>query len=69
MAATIAHARGYDKSGRVKETHRLGSMASEAEAATYRTFAIVHVRRDGSGEVQVKRDGRVIHAWTFGPES
>jgi flavin-dependent dehydrogenase len=67
MAATIAHARGYDKS-RVKEDHRLGSEAAEAEAATWRTFAVAYIRRDGSGYVTVKRDGKVIHSYEFEAE-
>ena len=67
MAATIATARGYDKL-RVKEDHRLGSEAAEAEAATWRTFATAHVRRDGSGHVTVRRDGKVIHSFEFEAE-
>lgn len=67
MAHCIAFATGIDKS-RVKKTSRLGSIAAEAEAATYRTFAVVHVRADGSGEVQVKRDGIAIISEEFGPE-
>lgn len=67
MAATIAEARGYDRS-RVKETHRLGSQSAEARAATWRTFAIAWVRADGSGTVEVKRDGVTLHRFEFGPE-
>ena len=67
MAATIAKAFGYD-SARVKETHRLGSRAARCVAATWRTFAYVTVHRDGSGSVEVRRDGNVLHVFTFGPE-
>lgn len=67
MAATIAIARGYDNY-RVKETHRLGSQAAEAEANTWRTSAWATVDADGSGYVTVSRDGRVIHHYAFGPE-
>jgi hypothetical protein len=68
MAATIARATGYDYS-RVKETHRLGSRKSSATAATFRTFATVTVYADGSGSVDVTRDGRTLHAFGFGSEN
>ena len=68
MAATIAKATGYD-SGRHKDVHRLGSMASRAEAATWRTFAIAYVNRAGAGFVEVVRDGKTLHTFEFGPES
>jgi hypothetical protein len=68
MAATIARATGHDRS-RSKETHRLGSEWADASAATWRTFATVTVRKDGSGVVSVIRDNSPIHAFTFGPES
>jgi len=64
MAATIATATGADKS-RTKTTHRLGSEYATAEAATWRTFATVTVRRDGRVAVTVKRDGRTVHEWTL----
>jgi hypothetical protein len=67
MAATIATATGQDKS-RTKETHRLGSESSTGEAATWRTFATATVWRDGSGTVTVRRDGKLIHSFDFGPE-
>ena len=68
MAATIAYAEGHDKI-RIKAVHRLGSESSHAKAATWRTFAAVIVYRDGSGEVEVKRDGRVIHRFAFDSEA
>lgn len=68
MAATIARATGYDKSGRVKETHRLGSQHACAEANTWRTFTTTVVAADGSGWVRVTRDGVTLHHITFGPE-
>ena len=67
MAATIARAKGYDSS-RSKEVHRLGSEQAWAQAATWRTFAEVEVRRDGSGMVRVLRDGAELHRFGFGPE-
>lgn len=68
MAKTIAIAKGHDTT-RCKETHRLGSKAAEAQANTWRTFATVLIRADGSGEVYVKRDDTVLHAFQWGPES
>lgn len=67
MAATIAKAFGNDKS-RVKAVHRLGHESSTVEAATWVTFATAHVNKDGSGSVMVRRDGRAIHFFEFGPE-
>lgn len=67
MAATIATATGHD-STRSKQVHRLGHQSSSAEAATWRTFATAHVCRDGSGSVEVRRDGVVIHRFSFDPE-
>ena len=65
---TIAHAVGYDASGRVKRAHRLGSAQAEAVAATWRTFATAIVSADGSGVVRIMRDGEQIHFHEFGPE-
>jgi len=67
MAATIAKATGYDSS-RAKETHRLGSQSSTAQANTWSTFTTAHVNRDGSGYVEVRRDGVTLHRFEFGPE-
>lgn len=67
MAATIAKAFGNDKS-RTKAVHRLGSESSSVEAATWNTFATAHVNKDGSGSVMVRRNGRSIHFFEFGPE-
>lgn len=69
MAATIAKAIGSDSSGRRKETTRLGSRSATAEANTWRTFATVHVNADGSGYVEVKRDGVRIHEFSFEGEA
>ena len=68
MAATIATATGEDQT-RTKKAHRLGSRSATGEAATWNTFATAHVRRDGSGYITVRRDGRTLHAFEFGPES
>ena len=67
MAATIAKAFGGDKS-RVKETHRLGSQSATGQANTWRTFTTCHVNADGSGYVQVIRDGKCIHGHNFEAE-
>lgn len=67
MAATIATATGHDTS-RSKTSHRLGSQSASVEAATWRTFASAHVARDGSGYVEVKQNGNLIHSFRFGPE-
>jgi len=68
MAATIATATGND-SNRSKTVHRLGSQYSNVIAATWRTFAYATVMRDGSGYVEVIRDGVKIHRFDFGAES
>lgn len=67
MAATIAKCIGYDMV-QEKTATRLGSEASEGQANTYRTFVTAHVRRDGSGYVEVRRDGKTIHEHRFEPE-
>ena len=68
MANCIARAQGRDNN-REKDTHRLGSEAARVEAATWQTFAAAEVRKDGSGYVQVIRNGEVIHRFTFEAES
>ncbi len=67
MAATIAIATGYDAS-RAKEIHRLGSVGARARANTWRTFTTAYVQADGSGYIEVERDGEVIHRFDFGSE-
>ena len=67
-AKTIAHAIGYEASGRVKRAHRSGSTQAEAVAATGRTLARAVVSADGSGIVRILRDGEQIHFYEFGPE-
>ena len=67
MAATIARAYGND-STRTKETHRLGGQSSTARADTWRTFTTAHVNRDGSGYIEVRRDGRTLHRFDFEAE-
>ena len=68
MAKTMASCTGYD-SNRVKDAHRLGSRAAKAEAATWQTFATAYVACDGSGYVEVRRDGQTIHRYDFAAES
>ena len=67
MAKTIAYASGQDKT-HVKTVHRLGSVRSLVEAATWRTFVRASVNADGSGVVRVSRDGTVIHEFRFDKE-
>lgn len=67
MAATIAHATGFDKN-RIKDTHRLGSEGATAHANTWRTFTTCHVNKNGQGYVEVKRDGEIIHRFHFEAE-
>lgn len=67
MANTIATATGLDNT-RQKETHRLGSRAAQAQAATYQTFATAYVEADGSGYVLVQRNGVTLYKQEFGPE-
>lgn len=67
MAATIAKCFGIDSTRR-KEASRLGSLASTAQANTWRTFTECHVNKDGSGYVIVRRDGVIIHQYAFDVE-
>ena len=67
MAATIAWAEGQD-THRVKTVHRLGHRSSQVKAATWHTFATAYVYKDGSGYVEVVRDGRTLHRFEFGAE-
>ena len=71
MAATIARARGYSNNGtrQARETTRLGHRCAEAEANTWRTFAKVTTYADGSGTVQVTRNGSTLHAFAWGSEN
>ena len=70
MAATMSKARGIRKDGypQSRLATRLGHGAAEGEANTWRTFTLCHVNKDGSGFVEVKRDGKVMHRFEFGPE-
>lgn len=67
MAKTIAKCRGIGKTT-ASVASRLGHVASEAEANIWRTFTLCYVRADGSGTVKVKRDGKLLHIFDFGPE-
>lgn len=66
QAATIARATGTDNV-RVKDTSRLGSQSSRAEANTWKTFATAFMNRDGSGYISVRRNNKT-YTWNFGPE-
>lgn len=69
MANCIARCIGTDRTGRTKESTRLGSHTAEGQANTWSTFASAVVWADGHGYVEVKQNGRVIHRFDFGPES
>ena len=70
MAATIARAQGFHKNGRAQNAQitRLGHGEAFASANTWQTFANVLVRANGSGEIEVRQNGKLLHAITFGPE-
>ncbi len=75
MAACIARAQGFTKSGdaRNNETTRLGSGSVTVQAATWRTFVDVTVFADGSGLVTVRRqhagDKTLLHQFAFDSEN
>ena len=68
MAATIARATGGD-STREKTVTRLGHQYSQGVAATWHSRAVAHMSRDGSGYIEVSRNGKTFHRFDFGPES
>lgn len=68
MANTIARCVGYDKA-RMKEVTRLGSVASEASAATWHTFAKVFVKADGSGWASAIQNGKIILEFSWNGEN
>ncbi len=70
MAATIARARGFTKNGdsRTGEATRLGAGSARASANTWRTFATAYINADGSGYVEVRRNGTMLHTFDFGKE-
>lgn len=70
MAATIAYAVGFNNGGERQngQASRLGHGAAMANANTWRTFTTCHVNADGSGYVEVARDGKTIHHFSFGAE-
>ena len=70
MAATIAYAVGFNKQGARQngQASRLGHGSAMANANTWRTFTSCHVNADGSGYVEVSRDGKTIHHFAFDAE-
>lgn len=68
MANCIAKCTGIDGS-REKDASRLGSRAARAEANTWHTFSTTFVRADGSGEFEVRQNGRLLHRYEWGPEN
>ena len=71
MAATIAYAVGFTIGGvrQNKQVSRLGHGAAMANADTWHTFATAYVNADGSGYVEVARNGRTIHHFAFDAET
>lgn len=68
MAATRAVVYGYDKS-RTKERSTLGSEGVRTSAATWKTFVIAELYKDGSGYVNVKQNGVLILEFDIHKES
>jgi hypothetical protein len=42
-------------------TSRLGHHRLKVMASTWQTFVTTHLNKDGSGEVEVRQNGKVIH--------
>ena len=70
MAETIAYAAGYTKHGQLqsRRVSRLGHGAAMAQANTWHTFTTTYVNADGSGYVNITRDGKTIHHLEFHAE-
>lgn len=68
MANCIAKCTGIDGS-RQKDASRLGARAARGEANTWNTFSTTFVRADGSGEFEVRQNGRLLHRFEWGPEN
>ncbi len=68
MAATIARLIAFP-SRTNRYVTRLGHRWSEGQANTRRTFTTCLVNADGSGYIQVRRDGKLLHLFRFEPES
>lgn len=70
MAATTARAQGITKHSTTQnqEVSRIGHGAAKASVPTWRTFVNVYIRADGAGDVEIRRDGKLIHAFEFDPE-
>ncbi len=67
MAQCIAKCIGSDQS-RDKPAHKLGSVSARGEANTWSTFATAFVKKDGSGYIEVTRDGKKMHRFEFPAE-
>lgn len=63
MAATIAAA-----TGKGKRLTALGNESSTGEANTWRTFSTTHIRADGRGSFELKRDGARLVELDWNPE-
>ena len=70
MAATRAYAVGFNKQGERQnvQVSRLGHGAAMANANTWRTFATAYIWADGSGYVEVARDRKTLHHFSFDAE-
>lgn len=72
MAALMGTLRGYRKSGvprQVNPVTALGDGSLTAKAATWRTFVETTLHADGSGVIEVRQNGNVIHRFGFGSEN
>lgn len=68
MAATRATAQGFRRNGngaQQKQQTALGRGSVETHADTWRTFAAVTMRANGSGEFELRRDGIVLEKITW----
>ena len=70
MAATIAYATGFKRDGyqQASRASRLGHGSVMACANTWHTKTTAYVKADGSGYVEVVRDGKTIHTFPFSKE-
>jgi len=70
MAATRATATGHGRGGypQSRPSTRLGHGAAQGRADTWRTLTTCYVKADGSGFVEVRRDGELLHHFDFGAE-
>ena len=70
MAATRGSVQWFGKDGDPQsgQATRLGHGSVKAQADTWRTFTTCSIWADGSGYVEVTRNGKSLHRFEFGPE-